>query len=74
MLVTGYCSCSLPASVRCEICGAKLCGTCARGHRCAVVEKIKEEPAVSVEEPEEEPTNEYPTPYTPKPYKPRVRK
>lgn len=69
MLVTGYCKCGLPASVRCEKCGIKLCGNCARGHECAIVEEPKEEPVVV-----EEPSNEYPTPYTPKPYKPRVRK
>ena len=36
-MVSGYCKCGFPASLRCDKCGVKLCGNCAPTHECQEV-------------------------------------
>ena len=65
-IISGYCKCSFPASIRCQKCGVKLCGNCAKGHECE-----KEAPELNLSA---ESQSETVKSAIRKPYGPRVKK
>lgn len=66
-MVSGYCKCSFPASMKCPKCGEKLCGNCYPKHKCEVPKPIK----VAEIRPEQ---SEAVKKMVRKPYGPRVKK
>jgi hypothetical protein len=52
-MVSGYCKCGFPASLKCDKCGEKYCGNCAPKHVCktAEPEKTPEQVPVMVDAP-----------------------
>lgn len=70
-IVSGYCKCGFPASVRCPRCLAKLCGNCFPLHKCAI--ELVEPKPVKVEHVEDN-QSEAVQNMTRKPGRPKVRK
>lgn len=74
MIVSGYCSCGFPASVRCPKCLVKLCGNCLPMHKCVVPltepKPVRAEPVATPEDNQSEAVREM----TRKPGRPKVRK
>lgn len=69
-MISGYCKCSFPASMKCEKCGEKLCGNCFPKHTCKVDEPAKVAPAAETKPEQSEAVKTM----TRKPYGPRVKK
>jgi hypothetical protein len=78
-MVSGYCKCGFPASLKCPACGVKICGNCYPSHvaecRGPMADKapgpVEVKPAAVVEEKDEPaPVNNYQR----KPGRPRVKK
>lgn len=40
-MISGYCKCTFPASVKCPKCGLKMCGNCAKTHKCEEAKPVE---------------------------------